>query len=249
MRARCALLLTSLVVGCGRPRSSQVTAPSDTAVVSAVPIAPARPAARDGGVVIDSRKDDRDLGRFCKSSVSYPILSGSKNQAAEHALNVALAREARVDASRCRGSSETYPYAFEVTYRVVDASHPDVLELYVERFENLAGAHGFTSGKCYLADLEKGALTALVVGLFPRAARARLEALTRAALAPSKDSLFGVDSLVLDDATLCVEGDGLQVIFSAGLAGPWMNGPVSATIAAADARPLAVGTPFEVLFP
>jgi hypothetical protein len=199
-----------------------------------------------GGAVLDDRKEDRDLGKFCKSTVSYPVLSGTQSPAAERALNAALAAAARVDAARCHGSSEMYPYGFETTYRVEDSSRPGLLELYFERYENLAGAHGFTSARCYVADLDRGTLTPLTVTLLAPAARTALEKLTRQALAGSRDSLFDVDTLaVTDDTTLCAEHDGLRVTFPAGIASPWMDGRVSATLPPADVRPLAAGTALE----
>jgi len=249
------LVAPMILAACGRSRASPTPAAADAAAEQqaatgspSLEIGPPPPP--PGGWLLDGGEDDRDLGKFCKSSVSYPILSRLESRSAERALNIALAAAARGGASRCRGSSEAHPYEFTTTYGVADASHPGVVELYFEWYENFGGAHGYTSGRCYVADLDRGTLTPVTLGLLKAAARITLGRLTREALAGSRDTLFDLDHLAPDeDTTLCAERGTLRVTFSAGLASRWMGGPVSATLASADARPLVVGTPLEVFFP
>jgi hypothetical protein len=249
-----ALLVAGSVLGCSRApspitRTEETSPPQARAPdadpppdADAAPIAPSVAPSLD----VEPKEEHREIGKFCKVSVSYVAFTKLGSTDAARALNEAIAKAARVPDASCRGASAASPYEFETTVHVEDVRRPGVVELYIERRENFGGAHAFTSGACHVADLSKGTLTALRATLLTAAARAELAELTKAALASTSD-LFDRDHLPIADASLCVDRDGLTVAFSAGIASAWMNGPVIAHLAASDVRPVVANTPFAPL--
>jgi hypothetical protein len=209
----------------------------------------------NGGGRLVPQEDYKDQGPFCTASILFPQITGTKNKAAEQSLDKAI-RAIAGDTKNmsCADASDSLRYERDVTYQVT-AQRPSRFGLEIHDYDYAGGAHGMSSVECYAADLESGALTHLTAAELTPDARKKLDALVNAALARDNgvtkltDAGFTSDSVsVSPDTTLCVDGADLVVQFQAYEIAPYAMGAPRVTIAAANAKPLALGAELAKFF-